>query len=165
MKSLVAVLLLATCSLALTGCESLGDATSGVRERFAKRNEPRTRAFTAPPRVVFDAVKAAADRMGYRQTRGGAAQGIFEGVSGVDIGQAAGSARQVAISVRLDDTLDGGTEMKVRFSEILEADSRGQMGMATETTMHDTPLYEVFFRNVQTSLGMRPSAAPVEGKD
>jgi hypothetical protein len=34
------------------------------------------------------------------------------------------------------------------------------MGMATETTMKDTPLYEVLFRNVQQSMGMRPSAAP-----
>lgn len=162
MNSRFAVLLaVVTCSLALTGCESLSDATSGVRERFAKRNEPRTRTFNAPPRVVFDAVKIAANNMGYRQTRGGAAQGEFEGVSGVDIGQAAGSARQVGIWVRLDNTLDGGTEMKVRFTEILEADSSGRMGMATETTMHDTPLYEVFFRNVQQSLGMRSSAAPI----
>jgi hypothetical protein len=161
MKSPVVVVLLAAC-LALTGCEALSDASDSVREKFAARNEPRTRTFSASQRVVFDAVKIAASTMGFRQTRGGAAQGEFEGVSAVDTGAAAGSARQVSVHVRLREASDGSTtDVSVRFSEILEADSSRQMGMATETTMKDTPLYESFFRNVQQSLGSRPSAAPI----
>ena len=35
-------------------------------------------------------------------------------------------------------------------------------GMGTETAMKDTPLYEVFFRNVQQALDARPTAAPVK---
>ena len=163
MKSRLAIVLLAGCCVAFTGCESLSDATDSVRETFAKRNEPRTRSFAGGPRVVFDAVKLAASNMGYRQTRGGPAQGEYEGISAVDIGAAAGTARQVGIKVKLKASLDAdSTEVSVRFTEILEADSSGRMGMATETTMRDTPLYEVFFRNVQQSLGVRPSAAPVK---
>lgn len=157
------ILVLLTVPLAFTGCDTLSDAADSVRDRFASRGEPRTKTFSAPERVVYDAVKAAAGNMGYRQTHGGPAQGEFEGISSVDIGETAGSARQVGLKVRLHQTLDGNsTDVSVRFTEILEADSSGRMGMATETTMNDTPLYEVFFRNVQQALGARPAAAPVK---
>lgn len=149
-------------SLALAGCESFSDATSSVREKFAARNEPRTKTFSAPPRVVFEAVRLAASNMGYRQTAGGAAQGSFEGIGGIDQGESARSSRQVGIKVRIHGALDGaGSDVSVRFTEILESDSSNRMGMATETTMQDTPLYEVFFRHVQEALGARATAAPV----
>lgn len=157
---LVALLL---CGLAAAGCESLSEARDSVRERFAARNEPRTRTFSAPPRVVFDAVRTAAAQMGYRQTRGGPAQGEYEGISGVGAGERVGSSRQVGIKVTVRETLDGGSsEVGVRFTEILEDDSSNRMGMATESTMRDTPLYEIFFRNVELALGQRASAAPVK---
>lgn len=163
MKSRFAIMLLAGCCVAFTGCEALSDATGNVREKFAKRNEARTRTFNGPPRVVFDAVKLATNTMGYRQTRGGSAQGEFDGISAVDTGAAARSARQVGIKVKLKASLDGdSTEVSVRFTEILESDSSSRMGMATETTMQDTPLYEVFFRHVQEALAARPTAAPVK---
>lgn len=160
---LTSLLALLVACVAFTGCESLSDATSGVREKFAARNEPRTKTFSGPPRVVFEAVRAAANGMGYRMTRGGPAQGEFEGISGVDVGDTAGSARQVGIKVRLHATLDGNdTEVSVRFTEILEQNAGGGRGLATETTMRDTPLYEVYFRRVQQALGTRPSAQPVQ---
>ncbi|PTX98993.1 hypothetical protein [Opitutus sp. ER46] len=150
--------LLVAC-LVVSGCESV----SSVRERIAARNEPRRHTFSAPPRVVFDAVKQAATAMGYRMTRGGPAQGEFDGVTGVDIGESAGSSRQVTIRVRLKATLDEtGTEASVRFTEIVESDSSNRMGMATETTMRDTPQYEVFFRKVQQALDARPAAQRVQ---
>ena len=162
MKSRLVVMLLAGCCVAFTGCEALDSAAGSVREKFAKRNEARSRTFNGSPRAVFDAVKLAATNMGYRQTRGGSAQGEFDGMSAVDAGEAARSARQVGIKVKLRASLDGdSTEVRVRFTEILESDSSSRMGMATETTMQDTPLYEVFFRKVQESLAARPTAAPV----
>ncbi len=162
MKTILALCLIVA-AVAFSGCDTLSDASDSVREKFASRAEPRTKTFTAPPRVVFDAVKAAASSMGYRQLHGGPAQGDYEGVNAVDIGDSAGSARQVGLKVRLHGTLDGtGTDVSVRFTEILEADSSNRMGMATETTMKDTPLYEVFFRNVQQALNTRPAAAPVK---
>lgn len=158
MKALIALSLVALC-VAVSGCDSISD----VREKFAQRDEPRTKTFSAPPRVAYDAVKQAAANMGYRFTHGGPAQGVFEAVSGVGPGETAGSARQVGVKVRLHATLDGsGTDVSVRFTEIVEADSSHRMGMATETTMRDTPLYEVFFRNIQQALGTRPVAQPVQ---
>lgn len=163
MKHILAVALLVG-AVVLAGCDTLDDATSSVRERFASRAEPRTKTFSSPPRVAYDAVKAAANTMGYRFVRGGPAQGEFEAVSGVAPGETAGSAQQLTMKVRLHATLDGtGTDVSVRFTQILEDDSSNRPGMATEATMRDTPLYEVFFRDVQQALDVRPSAQPVQG--
>lgn len=159
----IATLLVIVSCLFVAGCDSLDDATMNLREKFAARDEPRTKTFTGSPRVAYEAVKAAANAMGYTFTHGGPAQGEFEAVSGVQPGETSGSSRQVAMKVRLHATLDGSsTEVSVRFTEILEADSSSRMGMATETTMRDTPLYEVFFRQVQEALGVRPTAQPVK---
>jgi len=150
------------CAVALSGCDTLEDASQSVREKFEPKQAVKSHTFSSPERVVYDAVKLAADTMGYRQTRGGAAQGEFEGVSGVGEGERAGSARQVGLKVQLRQTLDGNeTVVSVRFTEILEDNPNSRMGMATETTMKDTPLYEVFFRQVQQALGARPAAQPV----
>jgi hypothetical protein len=52
--------------------------------------------------------------------------------------------------------LDGkGTEVTVRLTEILEADSSNRAGMATEAPLRDTPRYQVFFRQVQAALEAR----------
>lgn len=159
----VAVLLALAACLFLSGCDTLDDATQNLRDKFSAREEPRTKTFTGSPRTVYEAVRVAATNMGYTFTHGGPAQGEFDAVSGVQPGETSGSARQVGMKVRLHATLDEtGTEVSVRFTEIVEADSSNQMGMATETTMHDTPLYEVFFRQVQEALGARPSAQPVK---
>jgi outer membrane lipoprotein SlyB len=158
---LLAALILA--AAVLSGCDTLEDASRSVREKFEPKQSVKTRTFSSPQRVVYDAVKVAADSMGYRQSRGGAAQGEFEGIGGVGEGETAHSARQVGIHVHLQQSLDGNeTTVSVRFTEILESNASSQMGMATETTMKDTPLYESFFRHVQQALAVRPSAQPVE---
>ncbi len=51
-----------------------------------------------------------------------------------------------------------GTEMTVSFTEIIEADSANHPGMATQTPLKDTPLYEDFFRDVQRALEAPPKA-------
>lgn len=155
-------LLMACSVLGFAGCDTLDDASASVRDRFAARAEPKSKTFSAGPRPTFEAVKAAAASMGYRMTRGGAAQGVYEGVSGVMSGETRDSARQVGLKVRLRGTLDDtNTEVSVRFTEMLESNSGSGRGMTTETTMRDTPLYEVFFRNVQQALGGRESAKSV----
>ncbi|MDO8541603.1 MAG: hypothetical protein Q7S40_14285 [Opitutaceae bacterium] len=138
--------------LAGVGCESVADATSGVRARLASRDESRARTFSADQRATYDAVKAAAHQMGYRFVRGGAAQGELEAVSGVGQGDTARSARQLSMKVRLQPNLEGGTQVSVRFTEIIEADSSNRAGHATETPLRDTPQYEVFFRAVERGL-------------
>jgi hypothetical protein len=141
-------------SFALAGCESLSDVASGVREKFEVRNEGRTKVFAAPARATYEAVRLAATQMGYRILRAGAAQGNLEAVSGVGQGETNRSSRQVSMKVRVDETeMSGGTEVTVRFTEIIEDDSSNRAGQATETPLRDTPQYEVFFRSVQQALG------------
>ena len=65
-------------ALFAAGCEGLPEAASSVRERLSRREETHERAYAAAPRATYDALKAAAAQLGYRQTRGGAAQGEFE---------------------------------------------------------------------------------------
>lgn len=141
----------------LSGCESISDATSGVRDRMAARSAPQIKTFAAEPRVVYDAVRAAATEMGYRYVRGGPAQGEFEAVSRVGSGEKMSSARQIGMKVGLKATLDGkGTEVAVRLTEIIEADSSNRAGQATESPLRDTPQYDVFFRRIGQVLGVRP---------
>lgn len=133
---------------AVAGCGSFSEVTSTVRERVAQRDESRTRSYPAAQRVTYDAVRAAAQQMGYRMTRGGAAQGIFEAVSGIGRGEGLGS-RQLALKARLEPNPEGGTQVTVRITEILERDPTNRPGQATETPLRDSPQYEVFFRAVE----------------
>ncbi len=139
--------------LALAGCESLSETTTGVREKLAAREAGQTKIFSAPARTVYEAARTAAGQMGYRVVRGGAAQGEIDAVSGLGQGEANRSSRQVAMKVRLQGSeMAGGTEVTVRFTEIIEADSTNRAGHATESPLRGTPQYEVFFRTVQQAL-------------
>lgn len=154
--TILSLLLRLAAALALVGCESISDATSAVRGRIAARDEAKVRMFAAPPRAVYEAVRTESAKMGYRYVRGGPAQGEFDAVGGVRAGETHGSARQIVVKVRLRPTLDpGGTEMTVRFTEIIEADSSNRAGQATEMPLRDTPQYEVLFQRVGEALGLR----------
>jgi serine/threonine protein kinase len=50
---------------------------------------------------------------------------------------------------------DGGTEVTVVLKEIVEADSADHAGVATETPLRDTPLYDNFLRAIQKALDAR----------
>ena len=141
-------------SFTLAGCESISDTTATVRAKIAPREEPRTKTINGQPRLVYEAVRAAAGQMGYRFVRGGPAQGEFDAVSAIGQGEANRSSRQVAMKARLSPTLDrNGTDLTVSFTEIVEPDSTNRGGQATEVPLRDTPQYEVFFRRVQQALG------------
>jgi hypothetical protein len=157
----VSLLAITAMGVLLSGCESISDATAGVRDRVAARVAPQTQTFAAQPRATYDAVRTAATAMGYRFIRGGPAQGELEAISGIGSGETHGSARQISMKVTLHPTLDGkGTEVAIRLTEILEADSSNRAGQATETPLRDTPQYDVFFRRVGQLLGI----APAEGR-
>ena len=94
--------------------------------------------------------------MGYRYVRGGPAQGELEELSAISPGDDTGSSRQISMKVRLSPDAEAGTSVSVSFGEILEAASTSEPGMATETPMRDTPLYEVFFRSLQEALQAPP---------
>lgn len=149
MKTLPAI---AACLAALlAGCEST-DVGDAVRSALGPREAPRTRVFQADQRAAYGAARSAAESMGYRYVRGGPAEGELDALSAIASGDDPGSSRQISMKVRLSGASEGGTEVKVSFNEILEAASAPQEGMATETPMRDTPLYEDFFRNLQNAL-------------
>src|SRR5688500_5938298 len=60
------VLLAIGLMLSVGGCESISEATSGVRERVAARSAPQIRTFQSTARATYDAVRSAATEMGYR---------------------------------------------------------------------------------------------------
>lgn len=153
-------LLFAVVALALSGCESVSDLAGDVRAKFDSRTLAQTRTFAAPPRVTYLAARTAAEKMSYRIVRGGAAQGELDAVGGIAPGESHRSSRQVTMKVRLHVTLDtAGTEVSVRFAEIIEADSTNRAGLATETPLRDTSHYEVFFRHLQQALEAQAGAA------
>ena len=143
--------------LGLSGCDSLSNTADRVREKLAERDEPQVRDYAAAPRVTYEAVRVAADQMGFRFLHGGPAQGLFDAVSGVGQGDVPNSARQISMKVRLHSTSDGGTEVTVVLKEIREADSANHAGTATETPLRDTPLYDTFLRSVQRALDAKKS--------
>ena len=145
--------LCAVLSLAVfSGCESLSEATTSVRDKLAAREQPRTHTYQAAQRPTYEAARVAVEQMGFRFIRGGAAQGELEAVSGLSSGDTLRSARQIILKLRLNPTLDGGTEASLLLSEVIESDSRGRAGQGTSVALRDTPLYEVFFRNVQLAI-------------
>jgi hypothetical protein len=149
MKRFSIILGLIAMGALLVGCESTRDS---VREKFSAREQPRTRVFAAEPRATYEAARRAAEQMGYRYIRGGPAQGELEAMSGVSSNDTMSSSRQISMNVRLEPSLEGGTEVSLRLKEITEGDSVDRAGQATSTTLRDTPQYEVFFRNVQQAL-------------
>jgi hypothetical protein len=151
MKTLSAAALCLASAL-LCGCGStIGDSVQSV---LSPREAPRTRAFQADGRATYDAAKAAAEEMGYRYIRGGPAEGELDELSEIAGGDDSGSSRQLSLKVRLSPADPSGTSVEVSFEEILESSQNGAApGLATETPLRDTPLYEVFFRTLGQHLG------------
>ena len=155
-----AVPILLAASLLFSGCESLSDAAGSVRDRIAAREETRERTFAAAPRATYDALKSAATQMGYRQSRGGPAQGEFEAVSAVAPGERHGTSRQILMKARVSAGLDGRSAiLSVSLAEVLEDDSSNRPGLATRTALRDTPQYQVLFQRVSDILGV-PAQMP-----
>ncbi|MCS6245509.1 MAG: hypothetical protein H2172_16880 [Opitutus sp.] len=144
MKSTVRFLLAAVC-LALGGCESTRhEVAASVKEKFTGPTYVR-RVYAADLRSVFDVARANAERLGFRITRAGAAQGVLDGVSRLTSDDRLRGSRQQTIKVRLVATAEGGTELAVLFTEIIEDDFDKGAGQGIETSLRDHPLYASFF--------------------
>jgi hypothetical protein len=144
------ILAIACAGALLAGCGS------GVSDEFhsvlGPRQAPKSRTYQASQKATYEAVKAAADAMGYRFVRGGPAEGQFYALSAISEGEDPGSSHQIAMRVSLSPAAESGTEVEISLTEMIEEPSPNQPAMATETPLRDTPLYEVFFRSVQTAL-------------
>src|SRR4051812_39147051 len=128
------ILLLPLC-LAWAGCESLSDATSGVRERLSAHDATQSHLFSATPRATYDAARSAAGGMGYRFVRGGAAQGELEAVSGIGPGDTLRGSRQISLKAMVRPAREG-VEVTLRLTEIIQDDPNH---LPTETPLRDTP--------------------------
>jgi hypothetical protein len=147
--------MIAVCLAALLGgCNS--DIPDDIRSALGPREAPRSQVFQADQRAAYQAARAAVDEMGFRFVSGGPAEGRLEAMSGVTIGDEPNSSRQIVMKVRLSGSGDAGTEVQVSLIETIEPDSANQPGMATQTPLQDTPLYNVFFRDVQNALEAAP---------
>jgi hypothetical protein len=144
--------------LGLVGCGTGGqDYTAGLRE-VVQGPEFRTEVLPAREQAaVHAAAVTALERMGFRVTRAGAARGIVEGVSRLHSDDHHAGSRQRAVYVRVRQNLDD-VRVEVRFTEIVEDSFAKGPGRATETTLRDTPLHEVFRRNLDQALA--EGAAP-----
>ena len=154
MKILPAVAL--CCALApLAGCSS--PLSDNVQSALSPRQAPRSRAFQADQRATYLAARAVAAELGYTYVRGGPAEGQLDELSEITGGEDSGGSRQISLKVRLSPADPSGTTVEVSFEEILESASNGATpGQATETPLRDTPLYEVFFRDLGNALQAPP---------
>lgn len=152
MKSVPAALLGVVVCLALAGCESAREGiTTGVREKFSGPTYER-RVVPGESVTVFEAARARASAMGFRITRAGAAQGVIEGVSGITSDDTLRGSRQRTIKVRLSAASEGGVEVAVLFTEIVEDDFNQGAGMGAEAPLRGHPLYPVFFDGLEQTL-------------
>jgi len=146
-------------AVALAGCESASDLADTVRTKvLSPREEPRTRGFAAPMRETYEAALRAARDLDYTFVSGGPAEGRLKELSPIESSGTPPGSRQLSLDVRMEPAPDGGTQVTASFTEILEPDSSTKAGIATETPLRDTPLYEVFFRGIQQQLGTPPKA-------
>ena len=153
MKTFSVFVLFCLC-LGLVGCDTVGtDFKTSVREKFEGPTY-RTKVVTADARTAYEAVRQSSEKLGFRFVRGGPAQGRFEALSGLSAGDSLKSTRQLSMVVKLSPAATG-TELAVLITEQVEDDFNKGAGQATETPLRDTPLYDVFFRNVEQALAVK----------
>lgn len=139
------VLLLLIPVLAVVGCESLSQRVS---ERFS-RPEPHERVFEAPEPEVFVAAQKAMERLGYRITRAGEAQGLIEGQTRrLPTGQF-GSSQQYDMRVELSPADANRTTVAALLRGQREGDfSAGASG----GTIRAPGPYDLFFDTLEQVL-------------
>jgi hypothetical protein len=145
------ILALALGAALLSGCGT-SNFSEDVKAALGPREKPRSRVFQAEERPTFDAVKSAALEMGYRVVHGGPAEEELEALSPISTDEEPGSSRQISMKVTLSPAAESGTNVEVSLTEVIQEQSANTPGMATQSPLNDTPLYEVFFRNVQQAL-------------
>ncbi len=139
-------------SLVLAGCDSAPDT---LREGLGFDVPAHSRTFPGGPKETYAAARAALAPMGFRFVKGGQAQGLLEAISDVSNGETMASVQQFRIKATFVGVPDGGgTRVDVRMTQIIQEDAEHQLGMATESPLTDTPLYEVFFHGIQQELSM-----------
>jgi len=146
--------------LALVGCESMESVRSTVKDRISGV-PPRIRTVNGDQRQVYAAARHAMEKLGFRFTGGGPAQGRLEGLTRIEGDDNFRSSRQRGIAVRLVPQEGGRVDIQLQMTEIIEEASNRSAMPATETPLRDPGAYEVFFNEVERQL---MPAAPAPGK-
>jgi len=150
MKIYPLLFLSAAAALAFAGCDDVPDT---LREGLGVSVPPHVRAFAADEKATFAAARAALGPMGFTFEHGGPAERSIEALSHVASGDDPSSARQFRLKATFESSLDGtATEVSVKMTEIDEVDTGRNLSQATEAPLTDTPLYEVFFSEIQHQL-------------
>jgi hypothetical protein len=139
-------------ALLLSGCESR--LPDDVRTALAPREDPHVMTFQADQKAVYAAALSALKEMDYTFVRGGPAQGELVALSRIGEGDDAqgSSSRQISLKAHMTPSAETGTDVEVALTEIIEADSANEPGRATESPLRDTPLYDVFFKDIKKAL-------------
>jgi hypothetical protein len=117
------------------------------------------RVFAADEKATYAAARAALEPMGFTFEHGGPAQREIDALSHVSGGDEPATARQFTLKAKFEPSLDGTTtEVSVKMDEIDEEDTGRNLSRATEVPLTDTPLYEVFFNEIQKKLKHPPAA-------
>jgi hypothetical protein len=146
-KSVLQICLGLLC-LVVSGCESVrNDFGAGLGEKLHGPTYQH-RVLAAAPAAVFERARTALSQLGFRITRAGAAQGLIEGVSGLATDDRLRGSRQRTVKVRMESTLEGGTDVAVLFTEVIEDDFANGAGRGTETSLRSHPLYEAFWADL-----------------
>lgn len=135
--------------LALAGCETMGER---LRDKFGPAPS-RMQTYEADQIRTYEAAMAVVGQLGFRVLRRGAAQGQIDAVSAMRTDDAFRGARQLDMKIRLEPTLDGGTEVRVTLTELIQDDYNKSSGMGMAVPLRDKPVYEVFFRQLGQALG------------
>jgi hypothetical protein len=145
------LLLLAAIGGVLAGCASIHSVPGTVRERIVGV-PPHVRMVQGDEKQVYTAARQAMAKFGYEMVRGGPAQGEIEGLSRVGAGDDFRSARQRAITIKLQPGTAGYIEVRVWLKEILESDFNRAMNPATEAPLRDPAAFEAFFEALERQL-------------
>lgn len=145
-------------ALLLAGCESSGDMSSRLRDRFSAP-APQKRVFEVEQRTVFFATQEALKRMDYRLTRTAAARGLVRAVSAIQPGDSLRDARQYEFDITVTDLADQRTEVAVVLHEQQESAS---FSGATDVPLRQHGLYDSFFEMLTAVLKEGYTPPPAE---
>jgi len=148
-RRLTALLPLGALLLVLAGCETVGER---MRDKFGPAPS-KVRIYEADQSRTYAAAMDVVDQLGFRVLRGGAAQGRIDAVSALRSDDAFRGSRQLDMKIRLNPTLDGGTEVRVTLTELIQDDYNKSSGMGMAVPLREMPVYAVFFRELGQALG------------
>ena len=145
----VAGLSLGALLLVFAGCETMGNR---MRDKFGPAPS-KVQIYAADQSRTHAAAMEVVNQLGFRILRGGAAQGRIDAVSALRSDDAFRGSRQLDMKIRLNPTLDGGTEVRVTLTELIQDDYNKSSGMGMAMPLRDMPIYAVFFRELAQALG------------